>query len=551
MYCFFSIAFVLLASTLNASLFDSTRDLPIAVQGRIRSLEAAAKLWEQELQAADGALHPLYDGSPLTLLWIAHFAEQPDLNRELYEIVEAQRLAGLTPKQIAQNIQIKYPFSERMKNAGTTMLVLPSRLKDSPWISLHALALKIYDPETGHYIYPKNFTRYTDEEFEQIRSAWFDLNQQFIQHKQAEAAAAAQKLSTLLLEAYSFFQRSAKANYPPVWKLRLETLYYRLPLVQLILCFYALSLLLIFTKTFMDRMDNIDGVDEMDINPVLSTSSMLSIFSVSKLFLITGFLLHSALLVLRMVILGRPPVANMFETVIYVPWIALALGFASRLFMRSYLILAAAAAASFLLLFLLKMAYADPHLENVQAVLNSPYWLTVHVLMVVGSYGAFALSGVLGHYYLFIQAFTSKPQKMLSNLSAQAILYTMYAGLTLLIPGTILGGVWAAESWGRFWDWDPKESWAFISACTYLLIVHAYRFRKIADLGLAVGSIIGLMAISFTWYGVNYILGTGLHSYGFGNGGEWIYFLYLLAELLFISITTLQTKSLKKLLGLK
>src|SRR5208282_2414510 len=111
---------------------------------------------------------------------------------------------------------------------------------------------------------------------------------------------------------------------------------------------------------------------------------------------------------------------------------------------------------------------------NVQAVLNSPYWLTVHVLMVVGSYGAFALSGVLGHYYLFTQAFTGKPQKTHVNLSAQAVLYTMYAGLTLLIPGTILGGVWAAESWGRFWDWDPKESWAFITACVYLLVIHAY-----------------------------------------------------------------------------
>jgi ABC-type transport system involved in cytochrome c biogenesis permease subunit len=77
-------------------------------------------------------------------------------------------------------------------------------------------------------------------------------------------------------------------------------------------------------------------------------------------------------------------------------------------------------------------------------------------------------------------------------------------GVAMLIPGTILGGVWAAESWGRFWDWDPKESWAFISSCIYLMVIHAYRFHFIRNIGLAAGSIAGLLMISFTWYGVNY-----------------------------------------------
>ena len=115
-----------------------------------------------------------------------------------------------------------------------------------------------------------------------------------------------------------------------------------------------------------------------------------------------------------------------------------------------------------------------------------------------------------------------------------ALLQSLYVGIALLIPGTILGGIWAAQSWGRFWDWDPKESWAFISSCVYLLIIHAYRFKRISGIGLAIGSIGGLLAISFTWYGVNYILGTGLHSYGFGSGGEWIYYSYVGLELAFI-----------------
>ena len=126
---------------------------------------------------------------------------------------------------------------------------------------------------------------------------------------------------------------------------------------------------------------------------------------------------------------------------------------------------------------------------------------------------------------------------------------TLYIGTALLIVGTILGGVWAAQSWGRFWDWDPKESWAFISALMYLAFLHAYKFRKIKERGLAIGSILGLMTISFTWYGVNYILGTGLHSYGFGGGGEWLYYSYLLGEGLFICtllVLTTLAKTRKK-----
>jgi len=105
----------------------------------------------------------------------------------------------------------------------------------------------------------------------------------------------------------------------------------------------------------------------------------------------------------------------------------------------------------------------------------------------------------------------------------------------LKVYGNEVGGVWAAESWGRFWDWDPKESWAFISAVIYVTVIHAYRTRKIGMKGLAIGSIIGFNAITFTWYGVNYILGTGLHSYGFGSGGQNYYYLFLITEFIIIS----------------
>ena len=168
--------------------------------------------------------------------------------------------------------------------------------------------------------------------------------------------------------------------------------------------------------------------------------------------------------------------------------------------------------------------------------------------MVVGSYGLFILAGALGHLYLLLTLLGTKKLSSLGLYIKQAL----YAGIALLIPGTLLGGVWAAQSWGRFWAWDPKESWAFISACIYLLWIHAFTYRKIADFGLAVGSIVGLLAISFTWYGVNYILGTGLHSYGFGQGGRGAYTAFVVIELVFLGLSFfIHTKNRKNVIPKK
>jgi ABC-type transport system involved in cytochrome c biogenesis permease subunit len=224
----------------------------------------------------------------------------------------------------------------------------------------------------------------------------------------------------------------------------------------------------------------------------------------------------------------------MAETVIYVPWIAMFSGIVLAKIFSLPAIRYASSLTAAILLTILEMTLSAGNLSTIQPVLNSQYWLIIHVLMVVGSYGFFVLAGILGHLFLINCFFVKKNPEKSSRLIA-ALLQCLYIGTFLLIAGTILGGVWAAESWGRFWDWDPKEAWAFISACGYLMIIHAYRFRHIADFGLAIGSILGLLTISFTWYGVNYILGTGLHSYGFGSGGEIYYYAFLFAEILFVA----------------
>ncbi|MBK7404501.1 MAG: cytochrome c biogenesis protein CcsA [Phycisphaerales bacterium] len=121
----------------------------------------------------------------------------------------------------------------------------------------------------------------------------------------------------------------------------------------------------------------------------------------------------------------------------------------------------------------------------------------------------------------------------------------MQVGLVLLTAGTILGGVWAAESWGRFWGWDPKETWALISIVVYFIMLHARYSGWIKDFGLAVAAVLGFVAIVWTFYGVNYVMATGLHSYGFGAGGEKWVGIWAVIELLFLAACIVRVRSLK------
>lgn len=301
----------------------------------------------------------------------------------------------------------------------------------------------------------------------------------------------------------------ALPSFPSITQLKTEVWYYKWPLTSYAIAGYLACIVLFFlSEGFSSRYLKISAWISLGI----------------------AFALHTLILALRIYLLMRPPVSSMAETVIYVPWIAIVLGITLTLRLRTLFPVITAATIAICLLSILQWTFTPYHLENVQAVLNSQIWLTVHVLMIVASYGVLIFGGAIGHLLLIYQFLGKKTERL-----EQALIQSLYLGIALLIPGTILGGVWAAQSWGRFWDWDPKESWAFISACVYLLVIHAYRFRKVKAKGLAIGSIFGLLAISFTWYGVNYILGTGLHSYGFGSGGEWIYFSYVILELLFIA----------------
>jgi len=419
------------------------------------------------------------------------------------------------------------PLMSQLQDLGLKFLALPTK-KLGNWVSLHALKIQIKDKNDGLKAI-SNFTPYKDESFNALRNAYFELEQAYIDQDLPDIDKGLKALGKALNEPYAAIAKNSALQafqknyrYPTYLQLKAEYYYTNYPLIEGAIFLYAIALIgFLLAKTLKN-----------------SKIKLLSIVIFSA-----GFILHTFILALRCYILERPPVSNMFETVIYVPWIAIIAGIIFYCMTKNAQLLIASCFSALTLLILLEVTNLNRQLEQPQAVLDSQYWLTVHVLLIVGSYGIFCLSGILGHIYLGFSLFNKKDTNEMKAV-ADSVLKTMYVGCFMLIPGTILGGVWAAESWGRFWDWDPKESWAFISCCIYMIFIHAHRFNKIKAFGLCVGSIVGLMAISFTWYGVNYILGTGLHSYGFGSGGANYYYFFLIAELSFLTIVFIKHKNI-------
>ncbi len=238
--------------------------------------------------------------------------------------------------------------------------------------------------------------------------------------------------------------------------------------------------------------------------------------------LIAGFIYHSVGMVLRSLILERPPVSNMYESIIFMSWILVLCiaGFWGK--GKNYFVLTSGSLAAALVLLYGDLLPVEKSLGVLVPVLRSNYWLTLHVLTIVASYGVFGLAMALGHRHIILNSLgrLSSPDEQASG---QAMLRLLQLGSLTLGIGTVLGGVWANESWGRFWGWDPKETWALITFLGYMALLHLRYAGKLTDQGLAIGTIIGFQLVLMTWYGVNFLLGRGLHSYGAGAGGTaWV-----------------------------
>ncbi|MFH4966322.1 cytochrome c biogenesis protein CcsA [Gaetbulibacter sp. M235] len=259
---------------------------------------------------------------------------------------------------------------------------------------------------------------------------------------------------------------------------------------------------------------------------------LINIFKISILLL---FILHTAGLIARWYISGHAPWSDAYESMIYVAWATMLFGL---LFGRkSDLTIASTAFVASMILMVAHWNWMDPAIANLQPVLNS-YWLMIHVAVIVASYGPFTLGMILGLVALFLMIFTNKEnkEKMIVNINELSIINEMSltVGLVMLTIGNFLGGMWANESWGRYWGWDPKETWALISIMVYAFVIHmrlvpGLRGRWFFNLM----SVAAYSSIMMTYFGVNFYL-AGLHSYA--SGDQIVSVKFIVGAVLFLAI---------------
>jgi cytochrome c-type biogenesis protein CcsB len=259
---------------------------------------------------------------------------------------------------------------------------------------------------------------------------------------------------------------------------------------------------------------------------------------------VVGLLFQAAAITMRCMIAGRPPVTNMYESII---WVAFAVALFGLIFFAIYrasiYLLAALPVSLVALLLVHQMPIAMPSsIDPLVPVLRDNFWLTIHVLTITLGYAAFALAMGFGHIMLW--RYIRKPAEARADQPMHFWLYrVLQLGVLLLAAGTILGGVWANYSWGRFWGWDPKETWALIALLCYIVALHGRLAGWWTQFGLAVGSVVCFLAVLMAWYGVNFILGKGLHSYGFGLGGESYVYSFVVLDLLFVGFAIWRHRS--------
>jgi cytochrome c-type biogenesis protein CcsB len=256
----------------------------------------------------------------------------------------------------------------------------------------------------------------------------------------------------------------------------------------------------------------------------------------------SGLLIQGYGFIERMMIAGRPPVTNMYESVIWVGFGIAAVALIFELIYRAKYYLLAAAPLSVICLILSDKlpAILDPSIKPLVPVLRDNFWLSIHVPTITLSYASFALSLGIGHIILGNYLFSPNAKERINQLS-QLNYRVIQIGVLLLTTGIILGGIWAHFSWGRFWGWDPKETWALIALLCYLAPLHGRLVGWLKNFGMAVVSVVCFNAVLMAWYGVNFVLGTGLHSYGFSTGGsELIVGSVVGLDLLFVLITAIK-----------
>ncbi len=321
------------------------------------------------------------------------------------------------------------------------------------------------------------------------------------------------------IDAYQ--ERYAGYDLPSESRTKAEMLYYRLNIFEKLFPFYATTGILMLIALI--------------IMVIRGSGKKSPVIRIAAWILFAGFLFHTFGLGLRWYISGHSPMSNGYESMLFISWVTLLAGFIfSR---KSPFALSATAVLGAMTLLVAHMSFMDPEITNLVPVLKS-YWLTLHVSVITGSYGFLGLGAILGLIVLVLLSLGNDKNRQRISETIDELTVINYKTLTLglyfLTIGTFLGAVWANESWGRYWGWDPKETWSLITIIIYSIVIHSRIIPGMKDIfTFNVISLFAFSSVLMTYFGVNYYL-SGLHSYAGGDAVPVPAFVYITIAVLAI-----------------
>ncbi len=292
--------------------------------------------------------------------------------------------------------------------------------------------------------------------------------------------------------------------YPSKNRIAAEVFYNKVQIFERLYPFYLLVGFILLVLSFIN---------------IIKPKFNIAIYSkISLYLLVVFFILHTFGLGLRWYIAEHAPWSDGYESMIYIGWATVLAGFIFS--KRSPMTMASTGIVAGRILFVAHLNWMNPQVTNLVPVLNS-YWLSIHVSMITASYGFLGLGALLGFITIILFILKNKDNEKRISLSIKELNaineMSLMVGLVLLTIGNFLGGVWANESWGRYWGWDPKETWALVTILVYAVVVHLRFIKSIySEFNYSVISLLSFTSVIMTYFGVNYYL-AGMHSYAKGD----------------------------------
>ncbi|MBI4597102.1 MAG: cytochrome c biogenesis protein CcsA [Candidatus Omnitrophica bacterium] len=357
---------------------------------------------------------------------------------------------------------------------------------------------------------PQQLEGYPEPQAEAIRASWTTVLGAIRAGRQETIITAAQQAAAAL-------QQANPAAYPAAWRLTLEVFYNHAQPFHLAQLLYLMAFVLLARVIASERRKR-----SARIGLIMYAAAML---------------LHGAGIAMRVILGGRPPVSNFYETMLWLPFVLVVTAFIFERIYRANLFALAASILAAATLMLADFVPLDSSISPVVAVLHSNLWLTIHVLTIVGSYGALALAVGLAHIYAWLSLSRKRAR---SEIFAKLDLFlyrSLQVGVVTLAAGIMLGAVWANASWGRYWGWDPKETWALITLLWYVAVLHGRMAGWLHGIWVALATITGFFLLLMTYYGVSFYL-VGLHSYAGGHAKPLplLLIIYMAAEVAFLAL---------------